>query len=190
MRTFLIELLLFHGFFCHSPFCVKIDESFCVRLYNGDHKEYWIQSVKSILRVFLCDYNRKKINCFSKWTGEQHICDRWLLKSFISCFPHILHLLAKPLSTLWIKKCGSSRSRMERGKRRMMRWNSFSSQLLFLCLYFSLWLKERPWGFEQRVSKDKRHKGKTNSGYFGMRLWNSMCVSEKNHAVYMKTMRT
>lgn len=51
---------------------------------------------------------------------------------------------------------------VEELRRRMkkMRWNSLSSQLLFLCLYFPLWLKERPWGFEHQVSKNKGTKAK------------------------------
>ncbi len=110
-----------------------------------------------------CMQKRKNMkNCFDKWiyqpqTGENCLyVTRWVLKRSITCyFPQNLTSAARASQhSLNQTKCGWWRSCAQRRMR--MRWKSLSSKLLFLCLSFSLPLKERPWGFEQRVSKKQK----------------------------------
>lgn len=63
--------------------------------------------------------------------------------SLLVIFHEISHLLPKPLSILWIKQSVVGRGAVQRRGGGWDRIFFLSSQLLFLCLYFSLWRKER-----------------------------------------------
>lgn len=132
-------------------------------------------SFLNVLFKCRCKMENEK-HCFDKWihqpqTGENSIhVIRWVLKRFItSYFPRNLTSAAQAFqNSLNQTKCGFV-GELRREEGGMMGWNSLSSKLLFLYLYFFLYGKKRGLeGLSNGFLKYKDTKAKPMHRYFGM----------------------